>query len=295
MHIPVLQKEVLQYLNPAPNKNFIDCTIGEGGHSFAILKENSPKGKILGIDRTLKLIDNLKSKVADSGLQDRIILVCDNFKNLKTIIENCKFSQIHGILFDLGMSSWHIDESKKGFSFLREEPLDMRYDPQESLTAEMIVNQWQEEEIEKVLREYGEERFSRRIAREIVRARRIKQISSTFQLVEVIKKATPGFYHRRRIHPATKTFQALRIVVNRELENITEGLNQALEILEPQGRIVTISFHSLEDRIAKNFFKEKFKENLIKILTKKPITPSDFETETNPRSRSAKLRAIEKL
>lgn len=285
-HIPVLQKEVLEYLSPKPNQNFIDCTIGEAGHTLAILEKNKPEGKVLGIEWDIELYKNL-SKLTINKLS----LVNDNFVNLKEIVDREKFKPVHGILFDLGMSSWHLEESGRGFSFLRNEPLDMRFGVQNELTAEEIVNKWKAKDIEKVLEEYGEERFAKRIAKNIVEIRKFKPIETTFQLLDVIKKAVPGWYQHRKIHFATRTFQALRIAVNDELENLKEVLPQALEILMPGGCLVIISFHSLEDRIVKNFFaNQKFK-----ILTKKPITPSEEEIKINPRSRSAKLRAILKI
>jgi len=293
-HIPVLQKEVLEYLDPKPNENFIDCTIGEGGHTLAILEKNGPKGKVLGIEWDPELYKKLSRSDLDR-LKARLILVNDNFANLEEIAKSQKFRSVSGILFDLGMSSWHLKESGRGFSFLKEEPLDMRYNPQNPLSAEKIVNYWSALEIEKILEIHGEERFSKQIAKYIISFREVKPIKTTSQLVEIIKKATPDWYHRRKIHPATKTFQALRIAVNDELNNLEKALPKALNILKPGGRIVVISFQSLEDRIIKNFLKEKAKENILKILTKKPIKPSLEEIKINPRSRSAKLRAAEKL
>lgn len=285
IHISVLQKEVLEYLNPQTNENFIDCTLGGGGHTAAVLERNKPNGRVLGIDQSLELIQKLKTK-------NRLILVNDSFINLKDIVREYSFEPVHGILFDLGMSSWHLERSKKGFSFLRNEPLDMRYNHGNLLTAEKIINQWSESEIELILKEYGEEKNSKRIVREIIKKRPVK---NTFQLVEIIEKAIPLKYRHNRIHFATRTFQALRIAVNDELENIKKVLPQAVEILRPKGRLVVISFHSLEDKIVKNFFREKAKENLIKILTKKPIRPLKEEIEINPRSRSGKLRAVKKI
>jgi len=295
IHIPVLQKEVLQHLNPKPNQNFIDCTIGEAGHTLAILEKILPHGKVLGIDWSSELIKSLEFKVKSLKLSRRVILVCDNFSNLKEIVEREKFRLVQGILFDLGMSSWHLEESGRGFSFLRKEPLDMRYNSQNPLTAEKIVNYWSESEIEKILREYGEERFFGKIAKEIIKERKAKPIKNTSQLIEVLKRAIPFRYQHRKIHFATKTFQALRIAVNEELKNLKEVLPQALEILMPGGSLVIISFHSLEDRIVKNFFRNQAKEGLLKILTKKPIRPKEEEIKINPRSRSAKLRAILKI
>ncbi len=337
MHIPVLQKEVLEYLDPKPNENFIDATIGEGGHSLAILERNGPKGKILGIDQDPNQIENCKLKI--KNFKNRVILACDNFVNLKEIVQKYQFKQVHpvrgqrglverqrkqtsngvhGILFDLGMSSWHLEESGRGFTFQRREPLDMRYNSQNQLTplevngarqkhkenkpltgltAEKIVNYWSRFELEKILEEYGEERFAKNITEKIIEERKIKPIENTFQLVEIVKKATPGWYQHKRIHFATRTFQALRIAVNDELNNFKKALPQAQDLLKPGGRLVVISFHSLEDRIVKNFLKEQVKEDLpkIRILTKKPVIPSRAEIKINPRARSAKLRAIIKM
>jgi 16S rRNA (cytosine1402-N4)-methyltransferase len=298
MHIPVLQKEVLEYLNPKPNENFIDCTIGEGGHTAAILERNGPKGKVLGIELDPELHKRLKAaeiKNEKLKIKNRLILVNDSYVNLEEIVRRENFKRISGIFFDLGMSSWHLEESGRGFSFQKNEPLDMRYNPRNPLTAARIVNYYSSQEIEKILRDYGEERFAKKIAKEIVTIRKIKPIETTFQLVEIVKNATPSWYHHRRIHPATRTFQAIRIAVNDELNNLEKVLPQVIEILNPGGRLVVISFHSLEDRIIKNFLKEKAKENILKILTEKPIKPSLGEIKINPASRSAKLRVCQKL
>ena len=275
MHIPVLKKEVLQYLDPKPDENFIDCTLGQGGHAINILERNKPNGKVLGIELDKDIFDKLSLLKID-----RLILANDSYVNLKEIAKKNKFTSINGILFDLGMSSWHLEESGRGFTFLKDELLDMRYSLENDLTAEEIVNNYSQEEIEKILKEYGEERFAKRLARRIVEQRPIK---STFQLAEIIKKS--------RIYSPNRIFQALRIAVNNELENLKKGLTQAVEILKPDGRIVVISFHSLEDRIVKNFFKD----SNLKVLTKKPVIPSQEEIKINRRSRSAKLRAATKI
>lgn len=298
IHIPVLVDEVIQYLDPKSNENFVDATIDGGGHTMAILEKNKPEGKVLGIDLDKTLLENLKFKIKNLHLENRVILVQGNFKNLKEIIKNtCPDwnQKVNGVLFDLGMSSWQLEESGKGFSFKRNEPLDMRFDSSQELTAKDIVNYWPEYEIEKILREYSEERYARKIAKEIVSERQKKPIFTTFELVEVIKKAVPRNYERGRIHPATRTFQALRIATNQELENLRLVLPQAMEVLKENGRIVVISFHSLEDRIVKNFFREKAKEEKLKILTKKPVRASEEEIQKNPRAHSAKLRAAVKL
>ena len=284
-HIPVLKKEVLFYLDPKANENFVDCTFGEGGHSFAILEKNIPEGKILGIDRSPEMIKRVKKE------EERLILRQGRFSNLEEIVKEANFGPVNGVLFDFGMSSWHIDESKKGFSFKDNEPLDMRYDSEEDMTADEILNKMSYEKIKSILKDYGEERFAERIASRIVEERKINSIETTVDLVNIIRKSTPGWYHHQRIHFATRTFQALRIAVNRELEEIKKGLEDSMDILEKGGRIVAISFHSLEDRIVKNFFRDNFKKGNLKILTKKPVIANFEEIKTNRRSRSAKLRA----
>ncbi len=293
-HFPVLQREILKYLEPKKNENFIDATIGEGGHAISILRKTSPKGKVLGIDRDEEILKVLKKRLGKK-YKKRLIVVCDNFVNLEKIVKEKRFRKIKGILFDLGMSSWHLEKSKRGFTFQKNEILDMRYDLKNPLTAKEILNKYSEKKIIEILREFGEEKFAKQIAKEIVKEREKNPIETTFQLVEIIKKSVPDWYKRRKIHPATKTFQALRIAVNKELENLKEGLLSAIKILEKGGKIAVISFHSLEDRIAKNIFKQKAKEGTLKIITKKPITPSKKEISNNPRSRSAKLRVVEKI
>lgn len=300
MHIPVLQKEVIQYLDPKSNENFIDCTVGGAGHALAILEKTGPEGRILGIDRDARMIENCRLKT--ENFKKRAVLVCGNFAALKEIVKKEKFQPVCGILFDLGMSSWHLEESGRGFSFLKNEPLDMRYGDSgkkemgsEKLTAEDIINKETQAEIERILRDYGEERFFKRIAEKIIEFRKIRPIKSTFQLAEIIKEAVPFRLRHKKIHFATKTFQALRIAVNDELNNLKKALSQTEEVLPAGGRLIIISFHSLEDRIVKIFFKEKARENIFKILTEKPIRPAVQEIKINPRSRSGRLRAAVKI
>lgn len=291
-HEPVLLNESIKFLRPRDGKAFIDATIDGGGHARRILSEMSQKAVLAGIDRDGDMIRRLKKEFKGDR---RLKLAEGNFKNLKKLAK--KFSDSYdGILFDLGLSSVQLEDSGRGFSFLRDEPLIMTYEPNPKvgdLTAALIVNSWPEEEISKILWQYGEERFARGIAKEIMRERKKSKILATFHLVKIIKKATPVWYHRARIHPATKTFQALRIAVNDELEALREGLGQGWEILRPGGRMAVISFHSLEDRIVKNFFREK--KDKAGILTKKPVVPNEAEKTLNPRSRSAKLRAARKI
>ncbi len=294
IHIPVLQKEILDCFDPKPNENFIDCTVDGGGHTLAILEKNLPKGKVLGIDADAEMIKNLAAEV-NLEFRKRLVLACDNFANLKEIVVREKFGPVAGILLDLGMSSWHLEKSGRGFSFLKNEPLDMRYDSKNPLTAEKIVNFWSESDLEKILREYGEEKFSKKIAAGIVRERKTTAIKTTFRLVTIIKNALPPVQRHQKIHCATRIFQALRIAVNNELDNLKKVLPQAMEILRPEGKLLVISFHSLEDGIVKRFFAGLAESgNGITILTKKPITPSNKEIIINPRSRSAKLRMAQK-
>jgi len=221
-------------------------------------------------------------------LKPRVVLVCDNFVNLAEIVKREHFNRVKGILLDLGYSSWHLEDSGRGFSFQKREPLDMRYSLQNQLTAEKIVNFWSKFEIEKILQEYGEEKFAREIAEKIIEERKARPIKTTSHLVEVVSRAVSKGYLRARIHFATKTFQALRIAVNDELNNLKAVLPQALQILEPAGTLAVISFHSLEDRIVKNFLKDNALN--LNLLTKKPIVPTYQEIKINHRARSAKLR-----
>jgi len=294
MHVPVFQKEVIVHLKPGANKNFIDCTFGEGGHTLSILEANAPKGKVLAIERTPDLIAKTESAPVFKELirKKRLILVNDNFVNLKSIVQERSFENVSGVLLDLGLSMWHIKESGIGFSFQQDEPLIMRYDKKTAgLTAAAIINEWRKEDIADILKKYGEEKFANRIAQEIVRQRKKKRIYSTKELVQIIKKAIPVSYQRGKIHFATKTFQGLRIAVNEEIENLKNVLPQARDILNSNGRLVTISFHSLEDRIVKHFLKEEQKKGRMEIITLKPLRPTDKEIENNISSRSARLRA----
>ncbi len=296
IHQPVLLDKVIEYLNPKPKENFVDCTVGAGGHSLAILQKNSP-GKVLAIDCDPQSLKYLKAKIRDlkpstgTSTSKRLILVNDNFKNLEKIVQKQKFKPVSGILFDLGLSSWHLEKSKRGFSFKNNEPLKMGFSPQSEIAAK-VINQSSEKELAEIFKQYGEERYSYRIARAIKKAE--KPIYTTEQLRTIIKRAVP--YHKTKRGQINRVlariFQALRIVVNDELENLKQGLEQGIRILEPRGRMAVISFHSLEDRIVKHFFKQKKQQKIIEILTKKPTTASQQEVENNPRSRSAKLRAI---
>ncbi len=291
-HVPVLIKEVLQYLDIQSNENIVDGTLGQGGHATLMLQNNSPEGKLLGIDLDLQQIKN--SSLLLSGFGHRAVLVNDSYVNIKNIVEKNSFGLVNAMLLDLGYSSWHLEESKKGFSFLKDEPLDMRYGFGH-LTADKIVNEYPADRIIEILQEYGEEDFAKQITKEIINQRKIKKIESTLQLKEIVLKALPQRFRYGRINGATKTFQALRIAVNDELAGLQKALPDILSVMSGGSRLVIISFHSLEDRIVKNFFREQEALGIVKVITKKPVMAQDDEMLVNPRSRSAKLRAIIKI
>src|SRR3989344_386563 len=280
IHIPVLSKEVLEYLDPKPGENMIDGTIGQGGHTVLILEKTAPGGRVLGIDLDAGQIENSKAQLAEQ--KERIVLVNDSYANIISIVERENFKPVHGILLDLGYSSWQLEHSTKGFSFMKDERLDMRYHATSELTAEKIINGWPEEKLRQILDEYGEEKFARQIARGIVEVRGSKKIETTFELIRIIESVVPKKFQHGRIHCATKTFQALRIAVNSELESLKSALPDAISVLSPGGRLAVISFHSLEDRIIKNFFREREKGGVVNLLTKKPITANYQELSKNP-------------
>ncbi len=315
-HVPVLLHEVIDQLHPNPGDNFIDGTVGGGGHARAILERTGPDGRLLGLDR-----DQLAIATAQETLQAfraRITLVRDTFANIKQIYnEQFANNQINGILLDLGLSTLELEDESRGFSFQIDAPLDMRFDTRQELTAEEIVNTWPIPKLTKVIQEYGEERLAYAIAKQIAKARLNKKISKTKMLVEAILLAFRDKLHSKKdvpwiggLHPATRTFQALRIAVNDEIGSLRTFLPQAIGLLKPGGRIGIISFHSLEDRIVKHFFREEAKGCIcppempvcqcghaprLKLITKHPIKPAEAEIQNNPRSRSALLRVAEKV
>ncbi len=289
-HIPVLLNDVTEYLNCIRDKVIVDCTIGEGGHAAKILGNLGPSGILLGIDEDQDALVAARGRLATFG--ERVILVWDNFLHLEEILREKGIEKVDGILFDLGVSSLQLNRRERGFSFLREGSLDMRMDQTQKIDASHIVNNLAYKELANIIYELGEKRWAKRIARAIVRKREKGPVTTTTQLARIIERAVP---YRGRIHPATRTFLALRIKVNRELENLREALPQAVDSLKKKGRISIISYHSLEDRIAKNSFKEFARQGRLKILTKKPITPKEEEVRINPRSRSAKLRVGERI
>lgn len=287
-HIPVLLRPTLNLLALPTGAKVVDGTLGEGGHAREILEAVGLNGKLLGIDADSENIGRARENLKKFGQQ--IIFVNDNFANLVKIVEENNFSPVRGILLDLGWSSAQFAKSGKGFSFQTDEPLDMRLSGKGDLTAEKILNEWTEAEIGRILREYGEEKNWRTIAKKVVGYRKDYEIKTTGQLVGIVGESRG----RGKIHPATKVFQALRIAVNHELESLEQVLSQAIKVLAPGGRIAIITFHSLEDRLVKRFFQKENNKNL-KIITKKPVIVTAEEIAANPRSRSAKLRVAEKI
>jgi 16S rRNA (cytosine1402-N4)-methyltransferase len=300
-HVPVLLKEAIDFLAVRRGGTYIDATVGLGGHSFEIAKRLGAPGHLIGLDKDPKALEIAKSVLGLSSLvigqakQDwpTIQLRQGSFAQLANDQRPTTSDEVDGILADLGVSSLQFSDPARGFSFQAEGPLDMRMDPQSELTAEQVVNRFDERELADLIYEFGEERRSRRIARAIVRSRPIR---TTVQLAEIVSAvARPMNRAERRIHPATRTFQALRIFVNHELDDLQALLEAAPRILKPGGRLVIISFHSLEDRIVKDAMRDGAKQGQYKLLTKKPVTPSAEEIDRNPRARSAKLRAAEKV
>ena len=287
-HTPVLLNEVIELLFLNENGVYVDATVGTGGHSEKILEKLS-SGTVVGIDQDEDAIDIAKKRL--SKFNDKIILIKDNFSNLKEVLNKLNVHKIDGILFDLGVSSLQLGSESRGFSFNMNSPLDMRMDKSAKVKAHDLVNFLDENELADIIYKYGEERFSRRIAKSIVNERVRMPISTTKELEKIIISAIPYSCRNWKRNPATKTFQALRIAVNNELDILSNSINDAITFLKPTGRICVISFHSLEDRCVKNIFKN---HQEIKIITKKPIVPSFEERKMNPRSRSAKLRCGER-
>lgn len=327
IHKSVLLKEVLDYLECSDGKIYVDGTIGEGGHAEQILIKSSPTGRLVGIDLDEQILKTCAGRLDRFG--SRVQLVRNNFKNIKAILNELGLSKIDGFLVDLGISSFHLQTRERGFSFQKDAPLDMRLDQRNVLTAALLIRQSSEEDLARIIWEYGEERWSRRISRAICYHRQKGSISTTGQLAEIVKSAIPAGsrpptkFRSRKIHPATRTFQALRIAVNQELEGLDQAIKDAVDFLRPGARICVISFHSLEDRIVKRCLRKLARplyadnpwglpdaEGLpgagaerdpeagegvrVKLLTTKPVIPTEEEIRDNPRSRSAKLRVAEK-
>ena len=307
-HIPVLLKETLEYLDLKKGGVYIDGTLGGAGHSTEIVKKIIPGGILLGIDQDSNAINAAKKHL--EAYKDNVIIVRDNFRNIKAITLENGFREVDGVLLDIGVSSHQLDEEGRGFSYMHDGPLDMRMDTERDYNAADIINGATERELTRILRDYGEEKWAVRIAKFIIEERKNGRIDTTFKLVDIIKKAIPAAARREGGHPAKRTFQALRIAVNDELEVLEQAVRDAVDILKPGGRLVVITFHSLEDRIVKTVFNNMErpctcppkmpvcvcgKVSLLKVVTKKPVVAGEKELETNIRSKSAKLRAAERV
>lgn len=307
-HTPVLLDEVMQGLKLRPGGIYVDGTVGGGGHSEEILKRTSPDGKVVAMDVDPQALAAARRRLA--GFGDRFIADRSNFIDLPVVLDRYGIEAVDGILFDLGVSSCQLDKPERGFSYLHDAPLDMRLDPEQSYTAARLLQEASEGELAEIIKKYGEEKWAERIAAFIAREREKQPIKTTGRLVEIIKTAIPARARRRGPHPAKRTFQALRIAVNRELDVLAVALNKAVRLLKAGGRICVISFHSLEDRIVKETFRQLAdpcdcprdfpqcvcgKEPVLKIITRRPQFPREEEREANPRSRSARLRIAEKL
>jgi 16S rRNA (cytosine1402-N4)-methyltransferase len=307
-HLSVLPAEVLALLDPTPGGIYLDGTVGGGGHARLILEASAPDGRLIGLDRDPSALQKATEVLAPFG--DRVVLRHRNFSEAAEVLSELGISGLDGMLLDLGVSSHQLDEASRGFSFRGEAPLDMRMDPTSGPTAADLVNTAPAEELARIFREFGEERWAGRIARRIVQVRQQHPLTTTRQLAELVRDAVPGGKVPTRIHPATRVFQALRIQVNHELEHVSRGIAEAIDLLNPGGRLVVISFHSLEDRIVKRFFQEEAKGCIcpprlpacvcnhrprLEVLTRKGVRASDAEVEANPRARSAVLRAVRRI
>lgn len=308
-HVSVLRTEAVSMLNCAPGKTIVDCTLGGSGHAAAILEKILPDGVLLGIDQDVQAVENARQVLFAHS--SNVYLVHDNFVNLPSILSRIDIGAVDGILLDLGLSLYHIQDSGRGFTFGDDQPLDMRMNTNDAVTAAAIVNESEPDVLETIFREYGEERWARRIAAKIVERRRRNEIVTTGELVDIITDAVPrASAAKSRIHPATRVFMALRIAVNRELEVLETFLDRAVDLLSPRGRICIISFHSLEDRIVKHRFRDMSQrckcpkdfpicvcthKPKLKRVSRKPVRPSEEEIKSNPMSRSAVMRVAEKL
>jgi 16S rRNA (cytosine1402-N4)-methyltransferase len=302
-HIPVLYQAVLDLLKPVPGGLYLDGTLGAGGHARGVLIASSPEGKVVGMDRDPQALEIARENLAEFG--ERVIYIQDSYSNFQSHLNNLNWQCVDGILLDLGISSMQLDKPERGFSFRADGPLDMRFDPDQTLTAADLVNELSREELAEILFTYGEEKLARKIAEAIIANR---PLVGTKDLAEIVKKVARN--PKSKIHPATRTFQALRIAVNQELDALEAFLPKALESLNTGGRLAIIAFHSLEDRIVKKFFRLESRDCIcppevpicvcehkarLKELTRRPLRPEESETDRNPRARSAKLRVAEKI
>ena len=307
-HIPVLFNEVIENLNIKEDGIYFDGTLGGGGHSEGILKRLGPTGRLIATDQDRDAIESTRERLKEYS--DRLTIVKSNFVNIDTVLKDIGVDKVNGILLDLGVSSYQFDNAERGFSYRNDAPLDMRMDRDTGVTAADIVNDYSEEELTRIIREYGEDPFAGRIARNIVSAREKGRIETTFQLNEIIKDALPAKVKNKKGHPAKQTYQAIRIELNHELEVLSEALDKMINLLLPGGRLCIITFHSLEDRMVKNKFKTAMnpcicppdfpvcvcgRKSKGKIITRKPIVAEDGELQENSRAKSAKLRVFERM
>ena len=307
-HIPVMLQEAVELLAPAPGKVIMDATLGGGGHAEEILLRLQPGGKLIGVDQDGEALQEAMMKLAP--YRESFIPIKANFRELQNVLHGLGITELDGVLFDLGVSSYQLDSPERGFAYRQDVPLDMRMDTEQKQTAMDLLNSLDQKELTEIFRRYGEEKWAGRIASRILEQRRQKPISRSGELVEIIREAIPAAARRRGGHPAKRVFQALRMAVNDELESLKAGLAQGVEALRPGGRMVVISYHSLEDRLVKELFQRLSKgcncpaglpvcrcgaAPLLKVLTQKPLLPALQEKEANPRARSARLRAAEKL
>ena len=307
-HVPVMVEQVLSFLQPQSGQTFIDCTVGGGGHALEIVRRILPDGKLIGIDQDVAALSASRDVLKQYA--GNVILEKGNFEELEAIAEKLGIQSVNGVVFDLGVSSHQLEAAERGFSFRHDAPLDMRMDPAQRVTARELVNSLPERRLAEIILKFGEERWAKRIAKFIVDRRAREPIETTRELTDIVLAAVPAGARSEHIHPATRTFQALRIAVNRELEVLEAGLGQAIRLLAKGGRVVVLSYHSLEDRIVKDTFGKYAgkcacppglpvctcgAEKVLKILTRRPMATSEDEIRSNPRARSAKLRAAEKI
>ncbi|MCH5266141.1 MAG: 16S rRNA (cytosine(1402)-N(4))-methyltransferase RsmH [Lachnospiraceae bacterium] len=307
-HVSVLLEETIEKLQVKPEGIYVDGTLGGGGHACQVCRQLGPEGRLIGIDQDEDAIRAAGERLA--GFGDRVSIVKNNYVNMKQVLSDLGIDKVDGIVLDLGVSSYQLDSAERGFSYREDAPLDMRMDREQTLDAKTIVNKYSEAELFRIIKEYGEERFAKSIARNICRAREKGEIQTTFELVDIIRGSMPAKARNGKGHPAKRTFQAIRIECNRELEVLREALGDMVELLAGGGRLCIITFHSLEDRMVKQSFREKEnpctcppdfpvcvcgKQSLGKVITRKPILPDKEELENNTRAKSAKLRVFERI
>lgn len=307
-HTSVLLKETVDTLRVRPDGIYVDGTLGGGGHSSEICRRLGDKGRLIGIDQDEEAIAAARERLGEFG--EKVTIIKNNYVQMKQVLQDLGIHKVDGIILDLGVSSYQLDNAERGFSYMADAPLDMRMDREQTISAKDIVNTYPEAELARIIREFGEERFAKNIARNLVNARQNKEIETTYQLVDIIRRSMPAKSRNGKGHPAKRTFQAIRIECNHELEVLRTALDEMIDLLEDQGRLCIITFHSLEDRIVKHHFRKNEnpctcppdfpvctcgKKPKGKVLTRKPILPSEEEQGANPRSQSAKLRAFERI